>query len=298
MEKNIDLVLNQFNSRECAILLWWVVFLIFILFKNNVRNSFKEIFSKFLFQILFITISYNVLITYFLYKVWFWNIDFLKESLYWFLWSSLALIINIKEIDKWKDKMKNMIISSFSITAILWFVWNIYPFSFYTELILQPILILIFALITFAELQLDKKSEYKTIVKFLKWVLWLFGFVFIVYLFTSLSENYTLLFNVKNIYFLLFPLVYFVLYYPFLYILRLLMNYESLFIRINIKNSLRIKDFLYVKYKIFMFCWLNLFKLNEFSTWRSFYMENKEDIEKIIFDFTTHKDFNLNGKPI
>ena len=123
--------------------------------------------------------------------------------------------------------------------------------------------------------------------KIFETVLLLLGIFLIVRIFFLTIYEYQKLFSVQNLYFFVYPLILSILYIPFLYCVRLLMNYESLFIHMSTKNSSRIKHFFTVKSKIFLFCGLSLYKLNRFSAFfrKKLYLENEDDIQRIIADF-------------
>lgn len=287
MEGILINILSQFNNREYAILVWVVIFLIWGLFNKDIRKSiFRFLSSKDLIQLIFPVITYNLIVIYLLFISWFWSIDFFKDSLYWIFWSSLVLFFRIVDVDKGAKFIFKTIFSAFSVTAMLAFVWNIYPFSFFSELILQFVLIFLGMMSGIWKLYTNN-PEYTKVAKFFEIILlWLVIFL-IVRLLVLLVYDYEQLFDVQNLYFFLYPIILSVLYIPFLYLLRLMMNYESLFIRINPVNWWWERNARHIKYGIAKFCHFNLHKLNKFSDFfgRNYFLQDKPDIEDLILKF-------------
>jgi hypothetical protein len=292
----LENILYQFNNREYAIAIWLFLVLFIWISRKDIRNSIYELIcSKFLLQMLFVATTYNILITLVLYKIWIWSIEYFKESLYWCLGSSLVFFFNIKKIDNWWGYIKNTLIQLIWITSILAFIGNFYTFSFIVELILQPFLFFVILMLSFAESYENKNPKYKITITFLNYILGITITIILVRAVYWIQSSPNQLFQINNLIYFLYPLFYIILFYPFLYIFRLLMQYESLFARIKIRNSKKKSDYFYVKRKIILFCWINLVFLNKFSTWRMFWMENKDWINTIISDF---KKINNNYNPL
>lgn len=282
----LNQIVSQFNSREYAILTWIWVFFLFAFTKKDIRKgAFDLFFSAFLLQMLFIITSYNFLITFILFKLWFWNIEYFKESLYWFFGSSLVFFFNLKQVDQGKIFFKKTLLQMLWFTAILGFLGNFYTFSFLFEIFLQPFLFISVLMLSFAEAYKDKEPKYKITIKFLNYIIWFIVIIFLVKSFIEIWENFSSFFQQETFVNFFYPIFYMGLFYPFLYLFRLLMQYESLFVRVKIRDSNKKLDYFYVKLKMFLLCWFNLVRLNQFSTWRMFWMEEKYEIDKIIADF-------------
>lgn len=102
----------------------------------------------------------------------------------------------------------------------------------------------------------------------------------------NLIYNYEELFNIKSIISFFIPIIYLFLFFPFLYFLRLYVLYEDLFLKLKLRNWDRVDKYLYyIKIKIFKYCKFNLFKLNSFMKNKNFFIEKKEDINTIIYNF-------------
>lgn len=265
----------------------WIISVYFFLNKGSRKSIIDMVFSKNTFQLLFPVITYNFLIIYFLHVYWFWNISFFKDSLYWIFWYSLVIFFRINEVDKWIRFLSKMIFWTFSIVAVIAFVGNLYPLSFFGELILQPVLIFLALISSLGWIFTKKIPRYSEVAKFFEIVLLWLGAFFLFRLFFIVLYEYEKIFILKNLYFFLYPMVLSIFYVPFLYLLRLMTNYESLFIRINPANWWWSRNALYIKYGIVKYCHFNLNKLNKFSEFfgRHYFLQEKPDIDVLISNF-------------
>jgi len=284
MEEILLNIWPQFNNRERAVLVWiWIIGFLFLLNKE-IRKSIKPIFSKFFFQIIFIILTYNSITTYILYQLWLWNLWFFKESLYWSFWTSFVLM---NDAPKWMSSIRKFLFSAISLTAIITFLWNLKTFSFLLEIILQPILILLWCMAGFLEINLSKNPNYKNALTILNFILIILWIIFLSKLFFNIYGDYSVFLNSNNLYLFFYPVLYFILYYPFLYFLRLWVLYEGLFIRINPAHAWWAKNARRIKYGIIKFCHVNLSKLNKFSEFfgRNYFLQEKPTIDTFISNF-------------
>ncbi len=97
----------------------------------------------------------------------------------------------------------------------------------------------------------------------------------------------------NNIRLFVFPIIFTISFIPFLYLLRLFSVYESLFTRVKTKNQdSKFKS--HVKREIIKYCKLNLYKLNKFSSWKYFYIEDKSKIISMINEDKKVRYWNRN----
>ncbi len=98
-------ILRDFNNREIAIILWLIIFVIFIYFNKGIRESIKNViivlFCKKFVIFYLIFLGYFITIIYFLFKIEFWNISLLKDTLFWVLFVQFPIFA--KTIEKAKD---------------------------------------------------------------------------------------------------------------------------------------------------------------------------------------------------
>lgn len=286
--ENINLIVSQFNNREYAIVIWFFIIISISLAYKKWREIIFSVPTTKVFWDFFILItSCNLLLIYSLYSLWHWDINLFKTTLYWFLWWSIIMFMSIEEVDKWFSYIKYKIYKAFSLTTVFIFVTNIYVFPLVLEFILQPVLFTVILMTSFLKRDEYRDKKYnitKNIFNGIQILLWI---LIIWFVFGKLITDFTLFFNKENINNFIYPVVYFALFYPYLYFVRLIMNYESLFVRLKIANGNNKKDYISTRWKIINFCGLSLKKLNNFSKHKNFRINDKQSIEDIIENYKT-----------
>lgn len=225
-------LMSIFSNRELALLIWGVTILTALLFVKSIRKSSKQLlkalFVKQIITVLILLIMFIALIILFFYKINLWDKSLLKDTIFWFLGVALVLSYkanNAKDFAFFKEIIKDTI----KWTIVLEFLINFYTFGLLTELILLPIMVIIGLLQTVSEL--DKKNEQVT--KLLKNVTALFGLIVLTYVSYKTFTDYKMLFDANNLFSFLLPIILTVVVLPFIYILALYINYETLFVRIK-----------------------------------------------------------------
>lgn len=225
-------LMSIFSNRELALLIWGVTILTALLFVKSIRKSSKQLlkalFVKQIITVLILLIMFIALIILFFYKINLWDKSLLKDTIFWFLGVALVLSYkanNAKDFAFFKEIIKDTI----KWTIVLEFLINFYTFGLLTELILLPIMVIIGLLQTVYEL--DKKNEQVT--KLLKNVTALFGLIVLTYVSYKTFTDYKMLFDANNLFSFLLPIILTVVVLPFIYILALYINYETLFVRIK-----------------------------------------------------------------
>ena len=131
----------MFSNREIAIIIWINLFLLYCLIKTDIRkplkNLIKAAFNKKLILLYIIIYSYIAILIYILYKIKYWNIYFIKDTLIWLITVPIFSIMKAEEESKkyFKETLK----SCFEIYILIEFIGVNYPFSIWIELIIIPI---------------------------------------------------------------------------------------------------------------------------------------------------------------
>ena len=263
-------ILQTFNNREIAIMIWIVIFFIWVFLKKDVRRNVKKPLTsvlKLLFwgkigTALLIMILNTVLVAFLLAKVHFWDVSLLKDTVFWFFGTGFIMFMNSNKIGSEKHYFKKALLDNLKFVVVLEFIINLYVFNIFVELLIVPAIFIIAAMISISK----TKKEYLLAKKVLSSVLSVFGLIFISYALIELTtsfKDFTTLQNLKD--FLLTPILT-ITYLPFLYFLVLYSTYELLFVRIDlwIKKDKQLAN--YLKWQTLKKCSLNLNKLNTFST--------------------------------
>jgi hypothetical protein len=217
------------------------------------------LFSKTIGTILFMLTLYITLLLYALYKLSFWDFSLLKDTIFWFSTTALVCFFTINKA-KNNNYFKGIIKENLKWAIAMEFLVNFYTFSLTTELILVPILIFLGLLQAIS----DTDKKYTQVSKLFKNVFGVFGLALLVFTTYKTFKNYQELFTVHNLFSFLLPPILTVLVIPFLYVLAIYMNYEELFVRVNIISNDKEKNKL-LKRKIILIAKLNLNRLTVIS---------------------------------
>ncbi|MBK7567977.1 MAG: hypothetical protein IPI31_09140 [Bacteroidetes bacterium] len=183
-----------------------------------------------------------------------WDITLLKDTIFWFISVALLLFFTINNA-KNTGFFKKAFIETFKLTIVIEYIVNLYTFNLIVELMLFPILLIMFIIPVVTESNPNQKQlgeKIKSLSSF-------FGLIiFIIIIIKSVIE-FNVLASINNIYSFLLPLIMTMLILPFLYFLALFINYEELWTRIKILY--KYQD-LYLKMKTPLFC-VALFDINK-----------------------------------
>ncbi len=120
------------------------------------------------------------------------------------------------------------------------------------------------------------KKEYKKMKVLLDFVLAIFGLILIFFTFREIVMNFNNFATLKNLRDFLLPIFFTITFSPFVYVMALYMQYEILFVRMNIRNAN--PDLAkYARRKIYATCHINLWKLNKLANKKGYIMVSDHD---------------------
>lgn len=89
-----------FNNREKAIIIWLLIAIFFMMFKEDIRKSMlnilKILFSKLLFVFLAMFL-YVAATVFLLHEIGFWQFTMLKSTIFWIFSVALIMLFNYKK---------------------------------------------------------------------------------------------------------------------------------------------------------------------------------------------------------
>lgn len=230
------------NSREISVLLWLLVISGYVSLSPKmaeVRKSFRyllsALFVKPILTVLGLMVAYMVAVVYFLSELDLWNLEQIKNTIFWCASVGFMSLFKIEAIKNDKSFFKHSVIDNLKVLAILQFIVGFYTFSLWVEVLLAPVLALIGAMLAISES--DKK--YHQVKTLLECCLSSFGVVLIVYTLYMLVTNFGEFGNEKTAYdFIVTPLLT-LCYFPFLFAMLIHSTYQQVFIRLQlaIKNK-------------------------------------------------------------
>lgn len=219
------------SSREWATVTWTIIYLCFTIFvlKVDFTDVLKSFFNKKL-NILWISILlYNLFITIILSYSRYWNNIYIKDILFWVVFSCVVSTINIFDRKKEKVTFKKIILTNVTASALIEFIISELTLSYFLELIL----IGIFMFINFLYLFSQTSLEYKTAENVLKKILSLLNFIFLVYILRELYKSFNFLLSQETWFKFLIPFIYSISCCPLYYAFIILNDYEKVSCKIQ-----------------------------------------------------------------
>lgn len=229
-------------------------------------------------------LSYVALMVFLFYKIQLWDVSLAKDTIYWAVGTAFVLLINLNDALRDERYFRKILVDNLKFILVLEFIVGFYAFNLLIEIILVPLVVLIFAISAVAGM----KNEHISVKRIMDSILAFFSFLLIVFALFSVFTNYQELITTDTFYsFLLPPLLTFA-YLPFLYFFALIMAYENLFVRLDIflKDDRMLAK--YAKRKIISLCLFSLRKLNRFAkedVQKFLRLDNKNDVLTMIQDF-------------
>lgn len=286
---------SVFNNREIATGTWILFGFLLSLKSRDIRRSYANLikcFFRFKALILIMVMAgYVAGCSVFLYRLELWGTFLLKDTIYWFLFSGFVLFMNLVTEGYRDIFFKKTFISCFKIIVLIQFLVNFYTFPLYIEFVFVPVLLFLILLSAFTE----NKPEYAPANKFFSAVQGIIGLILIGFVARSIYLQYTGLLKLEVLLSILLPIFLTILFLPFIYFVKLIFDYETLFNQLSnyVKNDKLIP---YTKRKVLLLCHIDLRKLNHFlkekmtSLWA---IENKQDIDRVFKEFRSGVSFEV-----
>lgn len=218
------------SSREWAIVTWIIIYLCFTIFvlKVDFTDVLKSFFNKKLNILWIMILLYNLLITIVLSYSRYWNNIYIKDIVFWVVFSCITSTISVFDKNK-IFSFKKLILTNITVSALIEFILSELTLSYYLELFL----IGIFLPINFLFLVSQTKLEYKVTENVLKKILSLLNFIFFVYILRELYKSFNLLLTQETWFKFLIPFIYSILCCPLYYAFIILNDYEKVSYKIQ-----------------------------------------------------------------
>lgn len=274
-----------FNNREIASGIWLIIIFIFMIRKKDIRYSLKRLLKTFfnkkiLVSFIFMFISTSIIVL-FLYYINFWDISLLKDTIIWFLFSGIVTCVNAITSRSDKNQLKKIIYENLKVLILIEFIINYYTFPLIIELIVMPIITLIFLLDVFT----NNKEKYSSVKKLMKTLQTVIGFFLIYYFISNLVSSYQGFVSYNTLKSFLLPIILSLFFLPFIYLFLLYAKYDMIFIRLKMGSSKSKELTKYAKKEIIKTCLLNINKVKKLlkgNTAKLMHIQNKEDVEELI----------------
>jgi hypothetical protein len=229
--------MDVLNNREIAIAIWLIVIAAYICFSEKmieVRVALKNLAFVFRSRPLLIIFSaavmYAFFMVYLLLVLDIWNIDQLKNTVFWFFSVGLLSVYNLEKIKADPNFFKNSVIGNVKLLAILQFVIGVYSLPLIMELFLVPLMAVVGVMISIAE----SDPKYMQVKRLLNGIVITFGLFTLAYTVYMLATDFKELGQEKTLYDFIVPALLTVMYLPFLFAMMMFSTYEMVFVRLQL----------------------------------------------------------------
>ncbi|MGB6127765.1 MAG: hypothetical protein WBG30_03355 [Psychrilyobacter sp.] len=246
--------------------------------RDGILKIIKLFFAPQLFIYFLIEGVYFSFIIFTLWKIGYWEIGYLKDTIKWFIFVGSVITFNYSNLKKEGNFFRNYLKKIITFGLLFEFIVNFHTYSLIVEIFLIPII----TTIVISKIMIDKKDEYKILIKPFNYLEAAIGLMIIYSGFKNIYDSYNQILNEETLKsFFLTPLM-MILYLPFAYILILVVEYESIFIRLGMGNKKSRKIKLLVKYFILKECLWDLNKLREVKSmglYNIMSIETRKDVD-------------------
>jgi hypothetical protein len=223
-------VLDLFNTRELAMLIWIIIAFILMMLFQSIRESIislaKIAFSKGFVKIYLWMLLYLSAIIYVLYAINLWDNTQTKNTIIWILFVGFPTLMNVNKAGKDKHFFRDAIKDIFRFTTILEFITGFYTFNLWAELIIIPIAVFMGVCLAVA----DTDKKYKSVKKILNGFLGIIGLCLIIYAGYKILVDFRAFATETTLKDFIVPPALSLFFLLFIYALSIYMRYETLFI--------------------------------------------------------------------
>ncbi|MGB9939333.1 hypothetical protein [Methanosarcina sp.] len=271
-----------FTNREIAIIIWIALITTYALFRKQVRNSFLNIIKSLLnIKILLYIFLYLFYFHLILHYLGWWDINNLKDIIIWFMFSGLPIGVFVATNKLKSGYWKSIVLDNLKLVVLVEFIISSFTFSLIAELFLVPIITLIVAVNTFS----GHYKEYKPAEKLTSNIMSFFGLFILIYsLYRTINEIHSIG-NISTLKAFLLPIVCSIISVPYMYVFKLIVEYENLFIRLKFGRKRSRELDLLIKLRLLLFCNVQVKKLqiaSDMSNYNLMSISSKDEIDVAI----------------
>lgn len=277
-------MIELFSSRELAIGIWFLVFLIWILATPKVRNSaitvIKSAITPKLSIPFIVLLIYTTLIVFLSTSLPNWNNKYIKDMSIWILFAGVPIFYASISNDINKGYYARYVTDNLKFVSIMEFIISSFTFNIIIEILIIPILFIF----SIADLKATGKTK-KIVVAFQSVI----GFAFLCFSLASALENFSSINNYDMLYSFLIPVVMSLILIPISYAYGLYAKYEMLFLNMKEPGDRKIR--MRHRIKAVKICGISFRKIKEFRkyTGRMYSNMNETEFDKVILEFKEAK---------
>lgn len=226
------------NNREIAVLIYSSILLTALLLWEKGRrpalNVARAFFTPDLAQIWLIMSLYVAVCVWLLAWLNLWEWPNLKSTLLWWLTVGFTTIFEARRLKEEPHMLRKTVSDAFKLSTIIVFVAELVSFPLWVELLMLPSLTLLALLIAVSEPQTDKPSFSKTL-NLLRGLQKLTGLIILGFSYWLVASRVTEFWSPNILREFALPLMLWLLFIPFIFMLANYMTYEEAFIHLQMR---------------------------------------------------------------
>lgn len=286
---------NLFNNREIATGIWLVIAAVWAGRRAGIREAFSKLPKAFfhwkIVTPIFLMAGYLSLEVWLLRQCKLWNMSLLKDTIYWFFLTGFVLLMTVMGEKENISFFRKTAIGCVAATVFIQFLLNLYTFPLWSELLFIPVTAILAIMTTIAES--DKNLEPAR--KLFDGIISIIGLILVVYLIRMTWLHHSELSASSLLLSILLPILLTLLFFPFLYIAKLVANYEMFFIRLKLHISNDANLLKYTRAKTLQHCHVNLPRLDRFERFLLDHVwdtRDRDGINRIITNFKSGQNYD------
>lgn len=231
----IDFIFDYFDTRQLAIIVWFLVLVAYCLSKKKTRKAsaalIKSMFSKALLPVFLLAAFILRLLVFALQHCSLWDRSMIFDTILCYCTIGIAPMFKLTEhkADYMKGYFASLVVDELKIAAILSFILGLVTFNFFIELfVIIPLSVILGALIAYA----DAKKEEGT-SKVLNALAGIIGLAFIVIAVRAIWNAPSEYATWTNVTTFLFPFIVTLVYSPFEFGVYVYSEYQTCFFRLS-----------------------------------------------------------------
>lgn len=277
----------SFNNREIAFGVLIITTVCIMITNKNLRTSLMAVlmalFNKHFVRIYFEIIVYFSLVVHILYRLNYWEFKYTKDTLLWLLLTASYLTFRTVDNNKEEKLFQTLLRDTIGITIVFEFLQNTYTFPVIVEIIIIATLIVVGMLIGYVDIYPEKAGNGE-VKKFLTGLSTIIGLTIILYLTINVGTSYKKLFTVDMIKRFFLPIIYTIMYIPYLAYLATWVTYDEALVPLRLNKNCNRWLRTWFKIRLLLHCGIGRQKImcirkNKYHLIIN--MKNKKDVDRI-----------------
>jgi hypothetical protein len=222
------------NNRELATIIWIVLIFVALLFIRPVRADLAKVGRTLigppLLETFVLLLSYVVLLAWTGHALGIWTTDLISETVWWFVGTALVLLFNVTTAGGERGFFRRTLVQVFGVTLLIDFFMNdLFVLSLPVELFLVAAITLL-GLVTLAARMDPTTLQVASLTGCLMTVI---GLGLVTYVIVNVVTNWNEVATKEHLLELLLPVWLTLGFLPFLYLIGIMVGYQSAFNRIE-----------------------------------------------------------------